>query len=472
MCVHCISSLSMPAVLAEAKHFQQTLTLGTSPDVGALSVPAMRALGRRVEDFARKSCRAFPLEELYRLGRDDRPQLARLIHQEIAIRNAQLCKELLLLPFGLAETAGVRKVVECFSSYVDWLSEFPAPSKDDAAFTELLKQILKDNADITRTVGGAVLEVRSALGEAQYEEVRTEVDLILDRFFIKRIGLRFLIQHHIEAAEASSDGSGIIRSMEVGNVLRAAAAEARSAVVEEFGLAPQVEVIGDGAEIPLVHTNTYATGSSLSRPIPKQDCFTHVPSHVHFICFQLLRNACQAAVGNWKRRQCQEQRELLLAVASDAAAQQSQSVPLGRATVAGFPIMSRKLMQLPEGLAPVRAIFAHGREDVSIKVSDEGGGIPRSELQQAWSYYGTGDDRAAGVGLPLSRLHARYYGGDVVLKSMEGFGTDVYVFLDRLGQSCENLPQGVRLSPAQLDSSVGKEASIRAESLGDMSEAE
>lgn len=86
-----------------------------------------------------------------------------------------------------------------------------------------------------------------------------QVDLILDRFFIKRIGLRFLIQqlviarldmrigliercqkvlrHHIEAAEASSDGSGIIRSMEVGNVLRAAAAEARSAVVEEFGLA-------------------------------------------------------------------------------------------------------------------------------------------------------------------------------------------------------------------------------------------
>lgn len=63
MCVHCISSLSMPAVLAEAKHFQQTLTLGTSPDVGALSVPAMRALGRRVEDFARKSCRAFPLED-------------------------------------------------------------------------------------------------------------------------------------------------------------------------------------------------------------------------------------------------------------------------------------------------------------------------------------------------------------------------------------------------------------------------
>lgn len=65
-----------------------------------------------------------------------------------------------------------------------------------------------------------------------------------------------------------------------------------------------------------------------------------------------------------------------------------------------------------------------------------------------------------GVGLPLARLHARYYGGDVVLKSMEGFGTDAYVYLNRLGHGCENLPQGVRLSPAQLDSSITKASGL------------
>ena len=42
----------------------------------------------------------------------------------------------------------------------------------------------------------------------------------------------------------------------------------------------------------------------------------------------------------------------------------------------------------------------------------------------------------------------------------------------RLGQSCENLPQGVRLSPAQQDSSITAEARITAEALGDISEAE
>ena len=38
-----------------------------------------------------------------------------------------------------------------------------------------------------------------------------------------------------------------------------------------------------------------------------------------------------------------------------------------------------------------------------------------------------------GVGLPLSRLYARYFGGDLQLLSMEGFGTDVFLHLNRLG---------------------------------------
>lgn len=35
----------------------------------------------------------------------------------------------------------------------------------------------------------------------------------------------------------------------------------------------------------------------------------------------------------------------------------------------------------PEGLAPVRAIFAHGSDEVSIKVSDEGGGDLENHLE-------------------------------------------------------------------------------------------
>ena len=96
-------------------------------------------------------------------------------------------------------------------------------------------------------------------------------------------------------------------------------------------------------------------------------------------------------------------------------------------------------------------------EDVVIKVSDEGGGIKRSNMNRIWSYLfttadptvlqrmlGTGGDdvrdfdtasplAGLGYGLPISRNYARYFGGELTIMSMEGFGTDSYIYLPRLG---------------------------------------
>jgi pyruvate dehydrogenase kinase 2/3/4 len=45
-----------------------------------------------------------------------------------------------------------------------------------------------------------------------------------------------------------------------------------------------------------------------------------------------------------------------------------------------------------------------------------------------------------GYGLPISKSYARYFGGDVSIMSMEGYGTDAFVYLRRLGDSREPLP--------------------------------
>lgn len=73
---------------------------------------------------------------------------------------------------------------------------------------------------------------------------------------------------------------------------------------------------------------------------------------------------------------------------------------------------------------PIRLVVAEGNEDVTVKVSDEGGGIPRSGMNRIWTYlYSTAkrpvqaDEMEAGegpvvlagygYGLPISRLYAR-----------------------------------------------------------------
>jgi pyruvate dehydrogenase kinase 2/3/4 len=40
----------------------------------------------------------------------------------------------------------------------------------------------------------------------------------------------------------------------------------------------------------------------------------------------------------------------------------------------------------------------------------------------------------------LSRLYARYFGGDLQVLSMDGYGTDAYLHLNRLGNIAEPLP--------------------------------
>ena len=76
---------------------------------------------------------------------------------------------------------------------------------------------------------------------------------------------------------------------------------------------------------------------------------------------------------------------------------------------------------------------------VFYQISDEGGGIPRSGTSKIWTYlYSTAKSPIAndrkhfqdtpqimagyGYGLPISRLYAKYFGGDLQIISMEGYG--------------------------------------------------
>ena len=49
---------------------------------------------------------------------------------------------------------------------------------------------------------------------------------------------------------------------------------------------------------------------------------------------------------------------------------------------------------------------------------------------------------------------AQYLGGRLSLRPLEGYGTDCFLHLSRLGAACETLPATVTLSPAERESTV------------------
>lgn len=71
--------------------------------------------------------------------------------------------------------------------------------------------------------------------------------------------------------------------------------------------------------------------------------FTYVPSHLNHILFELLKNSLRAVVEKYG-------------------------------------------IDYEDQYPPIKLIIAHGKEDITIKISDEGGGIPRSETPLVWTY--------------------------------------------------------------------------------------
>lgn len=56
-------------------------------------------------------------------------------------------------------------------------------------------------------------------------------------------------------------------------------------------------------------------------------------------------------------------------------------------------------------------------------------GGPSGSLQSFGAYRMAG----LGFGLPLSRLYARYFGGDLMIVNMPGYGVDAFLKLNVLG---------------------------------------
>ena len=121
-------------------------------------------------------------------------------------------------------------------------------------------------------------------------------------------------------------------------------------------------------------------------------------------------------------------------------------------------------------MPPVEIIISKGDQNIAIKISDRGGGASL-EQQQKWEAYlfSSGDAAPAenlnnpisvpmagyGYGIPLTKVMARYLGGDIETRSIEDYGTDVYIYLQNCPETCFediSILKAVTKKPHETDS--------------------
>ncbi|KAK2753130.1 hypothetical protein FQN55_005090 [Onygenales sp. PD_40] len=292
---------------------------------------------------------------------------------------------------GKNRVAGNRRYFMAADDGADWPPEL---NDYNTRFSKTLQQIKRRHDSVVTTVAQGILEYKR---KRQRLQIDSNIQSFLDRFYMSRIGIRMLIGQHIALTDQTHayhpNYVGIIcTKTNVRELAEEAIENARFVCEDHYGLfdAPKVQLV-----------------------CKKDLNFMYVPGHLSHMLFETLKNSLRAVVETHG------------------------------AEKEAFPV--------------TKVIVAEGREDITIKISDEGGGIPRSSIPLVWTYMYTTVDQTPnldpdfnksdfkapmagfGYGLPISRLYARYFGGDLKLISMEGYGTDVYLHLNRLSSSSEPL---------------------------------
>mmetsp|Transcript_20622 Transcript_20622/g.45053 ORF Transcript_20622/g.45053 Transcript_20622/m.45053 type:complete len:512 (+) Transcript_20622:98-1633(+) len=362
-------------------------------------------------------------------------EAAQFLHSEFPVRCAERIRMIESIP--TSSWVEVPELVEAHGRHVLAFWKLRSVSLDQEQvgegleeFTEAVREIVKENADMTSLISKGMTDLYRNCDEETIDA--SYIDGFLNTFLLNRLGSNVLMKQFLAVASPAEFGvvagasyeqegsrTGIVDpNCDVVRLCRQTAREVAKMVREQTDRSP-----------PPITVEAYsASEDDLSHNgMRSSPTFSYIPPALGYILRELLKNSCRATV--------------------DACA-----------TLAHGEIRRR----------PVSVTVSADETRMMICVADRGGGIPFDRLQNVWSYLhsttrmkswrdeemaacdaddsitssATGIDHhhpsnpselaGYGIGLPMSRLYARYLGGDLNLISMPGYGTHAYVFLPRL----------------------------------------
>ncbi|XP_012261868.2 pyruvate dehydrogenase (acetyl-transferring) kinase, mitochondrial [Athalia rosae] len=318
------------------------------------------------------------------------------LRKELPVRLANIMKEIHLLPDHLLRMPSVGLVNNWYAMSFEEIIQFEKADINETTldkFCQALVKIRNRHMDVVQTMAQGVLELKDSHDVDNQTE--NSIQYFLDRFYMSRISIRMLINQHTLLFGGQLNGHsshvGCIDPVcDLVGVVRDAYENARFLCDQYYLASP---------ELIVNQHNELERGNEIR--------IVYVPSHLYHMLFELFKNSMRAVM--------------------EHHGDQAGNCP------------------------PVMVTVVRGKEDICVKMSDRGGGIPRSQTDHLFKYmYSTAPQPSKsdvhtvplagyGYGLPLSRLYARYFHGDLVLLSCEGYGTDAIIYLKALSNEANEL---------------------------------
>lgn len=363
---------------------------------------------------------------------------ANYVRTELPTRLAHRIRDMQTLPYVVVTNPNFSIVYELYYKAFESLRRVPEIKTldDNDEFCKKISQTLREHLAVIPKLAMGVLECRDLMKPE-------DMDKFMNTVLRSRISRRTIAEQHLALTETFKSpwhfpDAKPTESEFVGEVfLKCNAKE----VVSRCG--KQVQALAGAAYGPSTILPEIKLEGHLDATFP------YILNHLEYIIGELLRNSIQAIVEKQK---------------------QGPSPP-----------------STPP---PIEVTVCEAPQHVIIRVSDQGGGIPRDILPYLWSFSkgprshqrlenlnqvpkmaatlqevrvddipaesssppssSTHDSSLAslssrppnlrlGMGLPLSRVYAEYWAGSLELHSLEGYGVDAFLQISKLGNKNEQL---------------------------------
>ncbi|KAI8346441.1 pyruvate dehydrogenase kinase [Mortierella sp. GBAus27b] len=385
---------------------------------------------RILDPYVNQPVSPITLRQLVFFGRnmqeDKLLKSANYVRTELPIRLAHRIRDFQNLPFIVGTNPHIELVYDLYWQAFEKLSRVPEVKtlEENDTFCELIKGLLNDHLVVIPQLALGIMESSKHIPAEQ-------VDRFMNKMLRSRISRRVLAEQHISLTSNFNSPNHMMTDRGYIGIIYTHC-RPRDIVERTALLAAETCRQGSGGMDPpkvLLDGNIDAE-------------FSYIPDHIEYILYELLKNSMRFVMKN------------------------------------GIP--DSRTGELP----PIQITVCEGTHDIVFRISDKGGGIHPDMESHLWSYAQSparfanfqkiskmaatshqqtvidpSQSRAQankpghldgttrqyndqslhlGIGLPMSRVYAEYWGGDLKVFTMHGYGTDAYAKFCKFGNIYEN----------------------------------